>query len=45
MISETVLYSGVSGWMICFTDSTNEVTPAYSTMTEIIMALRYSMRP
>ena len=26
--SETVLYSGVSGCIICFTDSTNEVTPA-----------------
>ena len=42
---ETVLYSGVSGSMIFFTDSTKEVMPAYSTIPDTIMALRYSIRP
>lgn len=32
-------YSGVCGDMIFLTDSINEVTPAYSTMTDMIIAL------
>ena len=31
--------------MIFLTDSTNAVTPAYSTIMEMIAALRYSVRP
>ena len=31
--------------MIFLTDSTKAVTPAYSTMIEMIAALRYSVRP
>ena len=33
------------GWKIFFTDSMSEVMPADSTMTAMMMALKYSMRP
>lgn len=39
------VHGGRYGRMICLTDSTKDVIPAYSTITEMIMALRYSMRP
>ena len=39
------VYSGVSGWRIFLADSVKEVIPAYRTIREITMALRYSIRP
>ena len=45
MISDTFVYSGVSGFIIFFTDSTKEVIPAYRTIIDISIALRYSIRP
>ena len=43
--SVIVVYSGSVGSKIFFTDSMSEVIPADSTMTAMIMALKYSMRP
>ena len=43
--SVTVVYTGSVGWNIFFTDSMSEVMPAESTITAMMMALKYSMRP
>ena len=43
--SVVVVYSGSVGSKIFFTDSMSEVIPADSTMTAMMMALKYSMRP
>ena len=44
-MSVVVVYSGWVGWKIFLTDSISDVIPADSTMTAIIIALKYSMRP
>ena len=43
--SVVVVYEGSVGSNIFFTDSMSEVIPADNTMTAIMMALKYSIRP
>ena len=45
IIKDYLVYDGVTGLIIFFIASTKEVIPAYKTITEIIIALRYSILP